>query len=102
MGAILGWKRRCDLVPVSVMVGAGMTVLGFDGLILVSAGGRRGLGDLCGFDAVALIVAVIGMAILLGVGAAVSATARNRTPGCLWVGHCMRKIAPGWVCFSAT
>jgi hypothetical protein len=93
MGAILGWKRRCDLVPVSAMLGAVMTVLGVDGLILVSPGGTRGLGDLFGFDAVALIVAVIGMAILLGVGTAVSATAQGLAPGCRWLGRYSRRVA---------
>jgi hypothetical protein len=82
VGVILGWTRRCHHLALSAILGAITTVLGVDGLILVSPGSTFGWSDLWGFDTIAVVVALLGMAILLGGGAAVATMAHGLAQKC--------------------
>jgi hypothetical protein len=79
MGTFLGWKMRLSDLPVAIVAGALVTVLGADslwiGLIIV--------------DAIAIVVAVIGMSVLLIVGATIGTVARGLHSGC----RCLRNPA---------
>jgi hypothetical protein len=79
MGIFLGWKMTLSDLPVAIVAGALVTVVGADslfvGLIIV--------------DAIAIVVAVIGMSILLIGGATVGTVARGLHSGC----RCLRNPA---------
>jgi hypothetical protein len=76
MGIFLGWEMTLSGLPVAIVAGALVTVLGADslwiGLIVV--------------DAIAIVVAVIGMSVLLIAGATVGTVARGLHSGC----RCLR------------
>jgi hypothetical protein len=95
MGTILGWRMALDHLPVAIVAGAVVTVAGTDGLDP----------GLIPFDAVALVIAVIGMSVLLGIGAALGTVARGVRSGCRCLlappGHGVRPPSDGPVVAAA-
>jgi hypothetical protein len=76
MGVLLGWNMTLSDLPVAIFAGALVTVVGADSLYL----------GLLIVDAIAIVVAVIGMSILLVVGATLGTVARGLHSGC----RCLR------------
>jgi hypothetical protein len=72
MGVVVGWRMALDHLPAAIGAGAVVTVIGTDCLYP----------GLIPFDAVALVIAVIGMSVLLGIGAGVGTVARGVRSGC--------------------
>jgi hypothetical protein len=72
MGVVLGWRMTLEHLPAAIGAGAIVTVMGTDCLYP----------GLLPFDAVALVIAVIGMSVLLGIGAAGGTVARGLRSGC--------------------
>jgi len=81
-GAVLGWTKLGRHLPAFVLAGAAVTILGVDGLVLLSPGGSIFLGPVLALDGIALIVAIIGMSLLLGLGATVRAIGRGLESRC--------------------
>jgi predicted small integral membrane protein len=80
VGGVLGWMRQWLQVLVAVIFGSIVTLLGLDALLLVptpTENAHVGLLGLVLFDGAALLVAIIGMAILVGIGAVVGALVRT-------------------------
>jgi hypothetical protein len=76
MGVLLGWRMTLSDLPIAIFAGALVTVVGTNVLLPL----------LIVFDAVAIVVAVIGMSILLVVGAIAGTIARGLHSGC----RCLR------------
>jgi hypothetical protein len=72
MGIFLGWRMALSDLPVAIVAGAVVTVVGVDSLFV----------GLIILDAIAFVVAVIGMSILLVAGATVGTVARGLHSGC--------------------
>lgn len=74
VGGVLGWKRQWRQILVAITLGSVVTVLGLDALLLVptpTEDAHVGLLGLALLDGPAVLVALVGMTILVGVGAIV-------------------------------
>jgi hypothetical protein len=91
VGGVLGWIRQGLQVLVAVTLGSFVTVLGLDSLLLVPTPTENAHFSLLGvvlFDGPAVLVALVGMAILVGAGAVVGAISRTVQAHC----HCLASL----------
>ena len=91
VGGVLGWMRKGLQVLLAVTLGSVVTVLGLNFLLLVPTPAENAhfsFISLVLFDGPALLVALVGMAVLVGVGAIVGALFRTAIARC----HCIGKV----------
>jgi hypothetical protein len=88
IGVFFGWTRQALQVLIAVVFGAVVTILGLDLLVSVPSpteNAHLGLIAYAAFDSVGVLIALVGMAILIGGGALVGVIANqilSRT-GCI-------------------
>jgi hypothetical protein len=78
IGTFFGWTGRGIQIPIAMVLGAVVTILGLDLLVLVPSpteNAHFGLLAYAAFDTVGILIALLGMAILIGGGALVGTIA---------------------------
>jgi hypothetical protein len=72
IGVCFGWTRQCLQILIAVVFGAVVTIFGLDLLVSVPSpteNAHFGLVAYAAFDSVGVLIALVGMAILIGGGA---------------------------------
>jgi hypothetical protein len=99
VGALLGWRRQWVQVFVAVTFGAIVTILGLDLLLLDPPPTKSPQWGFLGvglFDSVALLIALIGMAILVGLGAVAGRLSHAAVSRCRCFAMLKSTLQRGW------
>jgi hypothetical protein len=84
MGVLIGWTGRLNLLPLSVVCGSAVTLLGLDELGFITPGYLVSLtaSNVIPFDLFGYFFATIGMSILIGLGVILGAVAHPLQSRC--------------------